>query len=297
MEHFWNLMYIIVREISSAIIYYYFFLDYLLIPRKVFYVLYSVLLFIEWGMCYYQNGLPIWQQYAFASSFGVLAILVVKISLRKKMFVILMLANLAMLTQTLALVAAEQVWGDIYRIKAAYPILTFANFMLVPSCLYTIRGVKELLIKTDNDDILDLCNLILLLDFLGVIIFYDFQGPRTWILFWGRFFIIAPSMLFVYIVFILLKENVLAKKYGSKLVRLEHLRAAEKEYFDQIQASWMQERRLRHDLRHLGLLVVEYIESENYAKLKDLLGKFHKETAKINAEMEVPNDKAKRGDL
>ena len=52
---------------------------------------------------------------------------------------------------------------------------------------------------------------------------------------------------------------------------LERLRQEEKLHFEAIHASWQASRRLRHDTRHIALLLKEYAAQRDYQKIKQAL--------------------------
>lgn len=76
-----------------------------------------------------------------------------------------------------------------------------------------------------------------------------------------------PLFFFVYMMMDLLKEKNDNKVMSIKLSSLEELRRNEKSYYDFVIETWQKSRRLRHDQKHLVLMLNQLYEEKKFDKL------------------------------
>ena len=283
-EAIFALLYFAIRELSSAGLFYYIFGPYVRINRWLNYAVLCLGVFLEWGVYLYQgNFISIAQQYAFAFSYAVYAFVIVRATLSKQLLIVLICAHLAMLSQTLALVAWSQYTWPVPQVFIITPILFSCYAILYPALYYFFRRYKEPFLKTNFLTTIRLADVVLLLEFLGVIAIYDFQSTRDWYVFWGRSFLSVPSLLFMLVIITLLKEERIGYTNTLRLSQLTTLRNTEQKYFQFVLDSWDNARCLRHDLRHLALLLLEYLSEKNYLGIDNTLNKLLERTSRFKA--------------
>lgn len=233
--------------------------------------------FLTW--LYHGHAMPIYLQFGLLIlqiPFGMYAI---KGSKTKKLLVILYLAQFTLLFQTIALVCGAQ-------FKLGVPPLLVSAVALVALDLITfsmfkgfINRHREALLKTKVKEVLELSNVLLVFSFIGTTLLYNFQSVRDWYLVLGRLGTTVPAMLFIYIIIRLVRERELHSHLQAQSKYLEELRRAEQARYDYIFSYWQNTRRLRHDLRHLALLMKTYLTNENYGELRQLLEEIKHKTA------------------
>ena len=72
-------------------------------------------------------------------------------------------------------------------------------------------------------------------------------------------------------IFYLLRQRELHDHLHMEQRYLKKLREEEQLHFEAIYASWQASRRLRHDMRHIALLLKEYAVQRDYDKIKQSL--------------------------
>jgi len=90
-------------------------------------------------------------------------------------------------------------------------------------------------------------------------------------LFWARFFITVPALLFIAILYYLVRQQEVNSYLTTRQRYLEKLRQQEKENFEHIYQVWQESRRIRHDSRHMALLFKEYLHNGQYEEIKQIL--------------------------
>jgi len=91
-------------------------------------------------------------------------------------------------------------------------------------------------------------------------------------------------MLFIHIIYYLVQERDKHRTLSRTQNYLATLRENEKRYFEYIFETWQNSRRIRHDLRHMSLLLKEYLSAGEYAKIKEVLKQIQQQTSTFNTE-------------
>lgn len=196
---------------------------------------------------------------------------VLKIPLRFVFLFILFIYHIGILLQTIALTA-----GSLYFPGAAF-ILAFSTISSILCILayfplfQALSRSMPLLLKTKATKLIYLTDLILLFNFVGIVATKTPNTPFSWQLVNARLFNVIPTTLFIAILFYLLNQIELNQRMNVRLNNLQRLHYAEKHYFDFVIASWMNARKIRHDSRHLALLLINYLNHGNYSQLRNTL--------------------------
>lgn len=272
LENISSLIYVLGRQIFNVLYFVYIFYEYLRIPKALFWSLIAAFILGEW---YYLlelgHHLTVPGQYLASLLYVLTAVFCYNHKLVKRLLLLLFLGNIAFLLQTLALVTMEQCSTSLPPITLGAIVLILANLVTIPSIKKFLKLYRQNILPCENYPTLHIAALILFINFLGTIVLYDFHSARDWSLLAGRCLNIIPAIIFIQIIFHLIREQELNSNLNAKLKYLEQLRQSEKKYFDYIIDSWKQTRRLRHDLRHLALLMQEYQRTQQYDKLKQAL--------------------------
>ena len=96
-------------------------------------------------------------------------------------------------------------------------------------------------------------------------------SPENISLLGARFFITMPSLLFIAILYYLVRQQQLHSYLATRKSYLERLRQQEKANFEHIYSTWQASRRIRHDARHMALLFTEYLHSGQYDEIRRIL--------------------------
>ena len=132
---------------------------------------------------------------------------------------------------------------------------------------FTVKKFKQLFRSTKYNRIINYSNYILAFNFVALVLIRNFSEPRTWNLFFARFLCIMPLFFFVCMMMDLLKEKIDNKMMSVKLSSLEELRRNEKPYYDFVIETWQKSRRLRHDQKHLAVMLNQLYEEKQFDKL------------------------------
>lgn len=230
---------------------------------------FMVLEFLTW--VYHDHTMPIYLQFGLLIAQIPFGMYVVKGSKTKKLLIILYLAHFALLFQTIALVCGAQFKLGVPSLLVSAVVLVLLDLITFPIIKGFVDRHREPLLKTKVKDVLELSNVLLVFSFIGTTLLYNFQSVRDWYLVLGRLGTTVPAMLFIYIIIRLVRERELHSHLEAQSKYLEELRTAEQARYDYIFASWQNTRSLRHDLRHLALLMKTYLTNGNYGELRKLL--------------------------
>lgn len=154
-----------------------------------------------------------------------------------------------------------------YYYATATFVLLLAQSAYFSWFYYTVKKFKQLFRSTKYNKIITYSNYILAFNFVALVLIRNFSEPRTWNLFFARFLCIMPLFFFVYMMMDLLKEKNDNKVMSIKLSSLEELRRNEKPYYDFVIETWQKSRRLRHDQKHLVLMLNQLYEEKKFDKL------------------------------
>ena len=192
---------------------------------------------------------------------------VIKGNTHKKFFCVLLSGNFELVIQTLSMLF-EQLSPTPGLYYATGTLVLFVTQAAYFAWFYVAaRKFNELFRSTKFNTIINLSNCILAFNFVALILIRNFSEPRTWNLFWARFLCLAPLFFFTYLVMELLKEKYDNKVMAVKLKTLEDLRQSEKPYYDFVIETWQKSRRLRHDQKHLVIMLNQLFESKEFDKL------------------------------
>lgn len=196
---------------------------------------------------------------------------VIKGNTNKKIFCVLLSANFELMLQTLAMLAEQFSPTPGLYYATGTIVLFFAQTAYLTWFYCVLKKFNERFRTSRFNTIITLGNYILALNFLALILMRNFSEPRTWNLFWTRFLCVAPLFFFTYLIMELLKEKYDNKLMAVKLQTLKELRQNEKPYYDFVIETWQKSRRLRHDQKHLVILLNQLLERKEYDKLGENL--------------------------
>lgn len=267
------LLYLALRELVPAFYYYYTFRKQLLISIPKLLCILALAIACE--------TVIVWQFYGQLSVKWIYLcplllflppeLIVVKASMIKKMVLLVFIGLYMVLVQTLSFVVGAQSISGFTQLELLLLGLLGGTLFTMPFILHFLKQNAAILLQTKVKGILEMAYGIMLLNLGASIFIYNFESPRTWELFWGRFFITLPAFIFAHIIFYLLRQRELCDHLHVKQRYLERLRQEEKLHFEAIHASWQASRRLRHDTRHIALLLKEYAAQRDYQKIKQAL--------------------------
>ena len=265
--------YTCLRELTPTLCYYYCFRDQLLLKRSKLTLILLLLVTLEVYIALPYGGMlpPAWIYFFPLALYLPLGLGTVQASMVKKLLVVTFLGLPMVSVQTFAMVLGSQAgWGlDPMELMIVGHIVS--NAVVLPLLKRFIDKNRDFLLQTQVKSILVLAFCIALLHLVGNIFIYNFNSPRTWDLFWGRFFITLPAFIFAHIIFYLLRQEELNDHLHLRQRYLAKLRQEEQLHFEAIHDSWQASRRLRHDTRHIALLLKEYTAQRDYAKIKQTL--------------------------
>lgn len=263
------LIYIILRIVPSSYLCYYPFLNDLRFSKRTTACGFFALVILEF-VVYLMTGrnfdklntlYGMYLPYVFYYFF------VIKGSTHKKLFCVLLSGNFEMVIQTLSMLS-EQLSPTPGLYYATGTLVLFVTQAAYFAWFYVaVKKFNELFRSTKFNTIINLSNCILAFNFVALILIRNFSEPRTWNLFWARFLCLAPLFFFTYLVMELLKEKYDNKVMAVKLKTLEDLRQSEKPYYDFVIETWQKSRRLRHDQKHLVIMLNQLFESKEFDKL------------------------------
>lgn len=259
------LIYIILRVAPSSYLCYYPFLEDLRLSKKTAICGFFAIILIEWGIFIFTgrnfDKLP--------SLYGVYLLYIfyyfaiVKGNKSKQLFCILLSGNFEIVLQTLAMLAERFSPTPGYYYATATFVLLLAQSAYFSWFYFTVKNFKQLFRSTKYNN----SNYILAFNFVALVLIRNFSEPRTWNLFFARFLCIMPLFFFVCMMMDLLKEKNDNKVMSVKLSSLEELRRNEKPYYDFVIEIWQKSRRLRHDQKHLAVMLNQLYEEKQFDKL------------------------------
>lgn len=263
------LIYIILRVAPSSYLCYYPFLEDLRLSKKTAICGFFAIILIEWGIFIFTgrnfDKLPTLYGVYLLYIFYYFAI--VKGNKSKQLFCILLSGNFENVLQTLAMLAERFSPTPGYYYATATFVLLLAQSAYFSWFYFTVKKFKQLFRSTKYNKIITYSNYILAFNFVALILIRNFSEPRTWNLFFARFLCIMPLFFFVCMMMDLLKEKTDNKVMSVKLSSLEELRRNEKSYYDFVIETWQKSRRLRHDQKHLAVMLNQLYEEKQFDKL------------------------------
>ena len=261
------LIYIILRVAPSSYLCYYPFLEDLRLSKKAAICGFFAIILIEWGIFIFTgrnfDKLPTLYGVYLLYIFYYFAI--VKGNKSKQLFCILLSGNFENVLQTLAMLAER--FSPTPGYYYATFVLLLAQSAYFSWFYFTVKKFKQLFRSTKYNKIITYSNYILAFNFVALVLIRNFSEPRTWNLFFARFLCIMPLFFFVDMMMDLLKEKNDNKVMSIKLSSLEELRRNEKPYYDFVIETWQKSRRLRHDQKHLVLMLNQLYEEKKFDKL------------------------------
>lgn len=192
---------------------------------------------------------------------------IVKGNKSKQLFCILLSGNFEIVLQTLAMLAERFSPTPGYYYATATFVLLLEQSAYFSWFYFTVKKFKQLFRSTKYNRIINYSNYILAFNFVALVLIRNFSEPRTWNLFFARFLCIMPLFFFVCMMMDLLKEKIDNKMMSVKLSSLEELRRNEKPYYDFVIETWQKSRRLRHDQKHLAVMLNQLYEEKQFDKL------------------------------
>lgn len=263
------LIYIILRVAPSSYLCYYPFLEDLRLSKKTAICGFFAIILIEWGIFIFTgrnfDKLP--------SLYGVYLLYIfyyfaiVKGNKSKQLFCILLSGNFEIVLQTLAMLAERFSPTPGYYYATATFVLLLEQSAYFSWFYFTVKKFKQLFRSTKYNKIINYSNYILAFNFIALVLIRNFSEPRTWNLFFARFLCIMPLFFFVCMMMDLLKEKIDNKMMSVKLSSLEELRRNEKHYYDFVIETWQKSRRLRHNQKHLAVMLNQLYEEKQFDKL------------------------------
>lgn len=238
-------------------------------PKKTAICGFFAIILIEWGIFIFTgrnfDKLP--------SLYGVYLLYIfyyfaiVKGNKSKQLFCILLSGNFEIVLQTLAMLVERFSPTPGYYYATATFVLLLEQSAYFSWFYFTVKKFKQLFRSTKYNKIINYSNYILAFNFVALVLIRNFSEPRTWNLFFARFMCIMPLFFFVCMMMELLKEKIDNKMMSVKLSSLEELRRNEKPYYDFVIETWQKSRRLRHDQKHLAVMLNQLYEEKQFDKL------------------------------
>lgn len=279
-EYIAVLIYIMTRNLFQAYYFFYIFSKNTTASRTAIFTFISCMIALELGCwSYFNHYLPIPLQFGLAMLYIPFGLAAVHCSKAKCFLVVLILAHISFFYQTFALVCMAQLKLAVAPMLIATGTLFLLHAVSFPIFTDFIIKYRQYYLDSQVKGVFELANLMLILSFIGAALLYDFQSVRDWSLLLGRFGTTLPAVLFIYIIIRLLKEQELNSYLNSQGTYLQNLRKSEKAYYDYILESWQNSRRLRHDLRHMALLMKSYLTDKKYEELRTVLEEVRDESA------------------
>ena len=263
------LMYIILRIVPSSYLCYYPFLNDLRFSKRTTACGFFALVVLEF-VVYLATGRnfdKLNTLYGMYLPYVLYYFFVIKGNTHKKLFCVLLSGNFEIVIQTLSMLS-EQLSPTPGLYYATGTLVLFVTQAAYFAWFYVaVKKFNDLFRSTKFNTIINLSNCILAFNFVALILIRNFSEPRSWNLFWARFLCLAPLFFFTYLVMELLKEKYDNKVMAVKLKTLEDLRQSEKPYYDFVIETWQKSRRLRHDQKHLVIMLNQLFESKEFDKL------------------------------
>lgn len=204
-------------------------------------------------------------------AYGIIHVLLlwhfVTTSARIKLLYALFLLHIIILGQTLSLLLATQLSAHYPNSLVQLVVNTCWTLLFLYPVLLVARRYANRLINAKYSYIITIANIIMLTNIVAVIAMHDFIRPHSWALFWVRLFSIVPALMFFYFLAALLVEIDTNEQINQKVNTLERIHHLEKHYFDFVIKTWQDSRRVRHDMRHMSVLMLNYLENKQLDKL------------------------------
>lgn len=268
-QDFIILIYIILRVAPSSYLCYYPFLEDLRLSKKAAISGFFAIILIEWGIFIFtgRNFDKLSTLYGIYLLYIFYYFAILKGNKSKQLFCILLSGNFENVLQTLAMLAERFSPTPGYYYATATFVLLLAQSAYFSWFYYTIKRFKQLFRSTKYNKIINYSNYILAFNFVALVLIRNFSEPRTWNLFFARLLCIMPLFFFVFMMMDLLKEKNDNKVMSVKLSSLEELRRIEKPYYDFVIETWQKSRRLRHEQKHLVIMLNQLYEEKKFDKL------------------------------
>lgn len=268
-EDFIVLIYIFLRIAPSSYLCYYPFLDDLRFSKKATALGFFAIMLLEWSIFIATDRnfdkLPtlfgpylIYAIYYFAA---------IKGSLDKKIFCALLISNFEVVLQTLSMITERVSPTPGLYYGTATIVLGISQAAYFLWFYHAAKKFKQIFRSSKYHRVVIYSNYILFFNLLALILMRNFSEPRNWGLFGTRFLCVMPLFFFTHMVMELLKEKSENKIMSVKLNSLEVLRRNEKPYYNFVIETWQKSRRLRHDQKHLVILLNQLYEQKEYDKL------------------------------
>ena len=282
-EDFIVLIYIFLRIGPSSYLCYYPFLDDLRFSKKATALGFFAIMLLEWGI-FIATGrnfdkLPtlfgpylIYAIYYFAA---------IKGNLDKKIFCALLISNFEVVLQTLSMITERVSPTPGLYYGTATIVLGISQAAYFLWFYHAAKKFKQIFRSSKYHRVIIYSNYILFFNLLALILMRNFSEPRNWGLFGTRFLCVMPLFFFTHMVMELLKEKSENKIMSVKLNSLEVLRRNEKPYYNFVIETWQKSRRLRHDQKHLVIMLNQLYEQKEYDKLGQNLRSILKYTDSI----------------
>ena len=206
---------------------------------------------------------------------------VIKKNMVKKLFCVLLTGNFEVVLQTLSMIAERVAPTPGLYYATAVIVLGISQAAYFLWFYHAAKKFKQIFHSSKYTRVIIYSNYILFFNMLALILMRNFSEPRNWSLFSARFLCVLPLFFFTHMVMELLKEKSENKIMSVKLNSLEVLRRNEKPYYNFVIESWQKSRRLRHDQKHLVILLNQLYEQKEYDKLGQNLRSILKYTDSI----------------
>ncbi|WP_297999140.1 ATP-binding protein [uncultured Phascolarctobacterium sp.] len=282
-EDFIVLIYIFLRIAPSSYLCYYTFLDDLRFSKKATALGFFAIMLLEWGI-FIATGrnfdkLP--TLYGPYLLYVIYYFAVIKENMVKKLFCVLLTGNFEVVLQTLSMIAERVSPTPGLYYATAVLVLGISQAAYFLWFYHAAKKFKQIFRSSKYTRVIIYSNYILSFNLLALILMRNFSEPRTWGLFVTRFLCVTPLFFFTHMVMELLKEKSENKIMSVKLNSLEVLRRNEKPYYNFVIESWQKSRRLRHDQKHLVIMLNQLYEQKEYDKLGQNLRSILKYTDSI----------------
>lgn len=277
------LIYIFLRIAPSSYLCYYSFLDDLRFSKKTTALGFFAIMLLEWGI-FIATGrnfdkLP--TLFGPSLLYAIYYFAVIKGNLDKKLFCVLLVGNFEVVLQTLSMIAERVSPTPGLYYATAVLVLGISQAAYFLWFYHAAKKFKQIFRSSKYHRVIVYSNYILFFNLLALILMRNFSEPRNWSLFATRFLCVMPLFFFTHMVMELLKEKSENKIMSVKLNSLEVLRRNEKPYYNFVIETWQKSRRLRHDQKHLVILLNQLYEQKEYEKLGQNLRSILKYTDSI----------------
>lgn len=263
------LIYIFLRIAPSSYLCYYPFLDDLRFSKKATALGFFAIMLLEWSI-FIVTGRNFDKLPTLFGPYFIYAIYyfsAIKGNLGKKLFCALLISNFEVVLQTLSMIAERVAPMPGLYYATAVIVLGISQAAYFLWFYHAAKKFKQIFRSSKYTRVIIYSNYILFFNLLALILMRNFSEPRNWGLFGTRFLCVMPLFFFTHMVMELLKEKSENKIMSVKLNSLEVLRRNEKPYYNFVIETWQKSRRLRHDQKHLVILLNHLYEQKEYEKL------------------------------